>query len=115
MAINLNSGEYNVTVTYGDASADSTITVISTVSGADLIKTFGDATPYHAIFYGTDGYILAENTEVEFNINGVLYKRYTNDEGVAFLNINLNPGEYEITAKNPVSGEMHTNTVTVQP
>ena len=113
MAINLNSGEYNVTVTYEDAVADSMITVESTVFAEDLIKRFGDAGAYSAIFYGTDGYILAENTEVEFNINGVFYKRYTNGEGVAFLNINLQPGEYEITAKNPLSGEMHTNTVTV--
>ena len=115
MAINLNSGEYNVTVTYEDAVADSTITVMSTIDGEDLTKRFGDETPYQAVFYNSDGYRLEENTEVEFNINGVFYKRLTDDSGEARLNINLNPGEYTITATNPVSGEMHTNTVKVMP
>jgi len=55
------------------------------------------------------------NIEVEFNINGVFYKRFTDEYGKASLNINLGPGEYIITAKNPVSGEMHSNTVTVLP
>ena len=55
------------------------------------------------------------NTPVEFNINGILYTRTTNASGVAKLNINLNPGEYIITAKNPNSTEMHSNLVTVLP
>lgn len=115
LAVNLDAGNYNVTVTYEDASADSMIEVMSTVYGEDLTKTFGDSTPYYATFYDSDGYGLAENTEVEFNINGVFYKRYIGGGSRAALNINLGPGEYIITAKNPVSGEMHSNTVTVLP
>ena len=113
MAINLNSGKYNVTVKYGDCSVNSTITVKSTVSGQNVTKMFRNGTQYYATFIDTNGNTLANNTEVEFNINGVFYKRYTNEKGVARMNINLNPGEYIITAKNPKSGEMYTNIITV--
>ena len=115
LAINLDVGNYNVVVTYEDASADSTVEVMSTIYSGDLTKPFWDATPYYATFYDTDGYRLDGNIEVEFNINGVFYKRFTDEYGKASLNINLGPGEYIITAKNPVSGEMHSNTVTVLP
>jgi len=60
----------------------------------------------------SNGNIL-KNSDAEFNINGVFYTRKTNDEGTAKLNINLNPGRYIITAKNPSSGELYSNTVTV--
>ena len=33
-----------------------------------------------------------------YNINGVIYTRYTNASGFATLNINLSPGKYIITA-----------------
>ena len=115
MAVNLNSGKYNVTVSYKDASTNSTITVKPTVSGKDITKIFRNATQYYATFYDTAGNTLKNNTEVEFNINGVFYKRYTNENGTARLNINLNPGEYIITAKNPNSTEMYTNIITVLP
>ena len=113
MAINLNSGKYNVTVKYGDCSVNSTITVKSTVSGQNITKMYRNGTQYYATFIDTNGNALANNTAVEFNINGVFYTRYTNEKGVARMNINLNPGEYIITAKNPNSGEMYTNIITV--
>ena len=56
-----------------------------------------------------------KNTDVKFNINGVLYTRTTNEQGVAKMNINLNPGDYIITAQNPNSGEQYTNTIKVLP
>ena len=114
MAINLNPGEYDATVTYEDAIANSTITVMSTVDGENITKIFRNATQYYATFFNSEGYRLID-TEVEFNINGLFYKRLTNEEGVAKLNINLNPGKYIITAKNPISGELYSNFVTVLP
>ena len=114
MDINLNPGEYNATVTYEDACAISKITIVSTVDGENLTKIFINATQYRATFWDSEGYRL-NNTQVEFNINGILYKRFTDDEGVAKLNINLNPGEYIITAKNTNSGELYSNVITVLP
>jgi len=114
MDINLNPGEYNATVTYEDACAISKITIVSTVDGENITKIFRNATQYCATFWDSEGYRL-NNTQVEFNINGILYKRFTDKEGVAKLNINLNPGEYIITAKNTNSGELYSNVITVLP
>ncbi|WP_295593123.1 hypothetical protein [uncultured Methanobrevibacter sp.] len=114
VAINLNSGKHHAIVKCDDSSINSSITVKSTVSGENITKIFRNATQYYAKFVDTYGNIL-NNTPVEFNINGILYTRTTNASGVAKLNINLNPGEYIITAKNPNSTEMHSNLVTVLP
>ena len=42
---------------------------------------------------------LAKNKALTFNINGVLYKRTTNENGTTSLNINLEPGNYIITTE----------------
>ena len=61
-----------------------------------------------------NGVYLDEGTTVKFNINGVIYNRnVSGNEGLAKLNINLEPGEYIITAINPVTGEDAANHVTV--
>ena len=114
MNINLNPGEYQATVTVNKTSVNATITVLTTVNGTDITKVFKNGTQYYATFKDTNGNYLADGTEVEFNINGVMYKRYINgSEGKAKLNINLNPGEYVITATNPNSTEMSSNIIKV--
>ena len=116
MAINLGPGEYNVTINAGNATTNSSITVISTINGTDLVKVFGNATPYYATFRDSNGNYLAKGTEVSFNINGVMYKHHIiDDEGLAKLNINLPQGEYIITAINSVTGEGASNNITVLP
>ena len=112
MAINLESGVYDATAKSAMASANSTITVKATISGNDVTKMYRNDTQYYATFIDTRGNLL-KNTGVEFNINGVFYTRTTNDKGIAKMNINLNPGTYKITAKNPNSTELHTNVITV--
>lgn len=112
IAVNLNSGVYDVFVEYDGEEISSTVTVKSTVSGKDITKIYKNQTQYYATFVDTKGNLL-KNTEVEFNINGVYYKRTTDSNGVAKMNINLNPETYIITAKNPNSGEQYTNRVTV--
>ena len=114
MAVNLNSARYDVTVSYGNDSINSSVTIKSTVEGNNITKIFRNATQYYAKFVDTKGNIL-KNTMVTFNINGVFYDRKTNDDGFAKLNINLNPGEYIITALNSNSSEMYSNVVTVLP
>ncbi|MBR0272238.1 MAG: hypothetical protein IJQ68_09690 [Methanobrevibacter sp.] len=115
LAINLNVGVYDVEVSSKNISANSKITVLSTISGKDVTKIFSNGTQYYATFTDGQGNPLANGTEVEFNINGVMYKRLTNENGTARLNINLRQGNYIITATNPVNGEMASNTITVLP
>ena len=92
----------------------STITVLCTIQGNNITKYFQNGTQYTATFLNKDGSLLT-NTEVTFNINGVFYKKNTNANGVATLNINLNSGTYILTAINPVNGEMYSNTIKVLP
>ena len=118
IAINLNSGTYEILACYpGTGNNDfsyvkNNITIKPTISGQDIVKYYKNATQYYATFLDKNGNPL-KNTAVSFNINGVFYTRNTNDQGVARMNINLNPGKYIITAQNPVNGEMYSNTVTV--
>ena len=114
MAINLNSGVYNVTSEFDGIKVDSKITVRSTVSGKDVTKIFRNGTQYYATFVDTKGNLI-KNTDVKFNINGVFYTRTTDDKGVAKMNINLPPGTYILTAENPNSTEKYTNVIKVLP
>ena len=114
MEINLVSGKYAVTSEFDGIKVDSTITVKPTISGNNVTKIYRNDTQYYATFVDTNGNLL-KNTDVNFNINGVFYTRKTNDQGVAKMNINLNPDEYIITAINPVSTEQSGNVIKVLP
>ena len=116
MAINLGSGEYIATVSYNGTVVNATITVLTTVNGTDLVKVFRNATQYYATFLDSEGKYLKDGAAVRFNINGVMYDRkVTGDKGLAKLNINLEQGEYIITAINLETGEMCANNITVLP
>ncbi|WP_296807726.1 Ig-like domain repeat protein [uncultured Methanobrevibacter sp.] len=114
MAINLDSGIYNVTSEFGGIKAYSTITVKTTIESKDITKIFRNETQYYATFRDSNGNLL-KNTDVNFNINGVFYVRTTDSNGVARMNINLIPNQYVLTAMNPVSGESCGNLITVLP
>ena len=114
MAINLNAGEYPTVVTYNGTSVDATVTVLPTVNGTDITKMFRNETQYYATFLDSHGNYLIEGTTVRFNINGVMYDRkVSGDKGLARLNINLEAGEYIITAMNPITGDKTANNITV--
>ena len=120
ITINLNSGNYNITSffvgtsDYDPSSTTNIVKVLSTISGGDIEKYYKNATQYYATFVNGNGTLL-NNATVVFNINGVFYERKTDENGTARLNINLIPGEYVITATNPVNGQMYSNHITVLP
>lgn len=120
ITINLNSGNYNITSYYvGTKDYESSFTtnvvkVLSTINGVDIEKFYKNGTQYHATFLNSQGFLL-NNADVVFNINGIFYERKTDEKGVARLNINLNPGEYILTAVNAENDEMRANTITVLP
>ena len=111
--INLNAGEYILTAinTNGEMHSNN-ITVLNSISGNDIVKYYKNDTQYYATFLNSDGSLLI-NTNVTFNINGVYYTRKTNESGVARLNINLPHNDYILTAINPATGEMYSNTIRV--
>ena len=110
--INLRPGEYILTAMHPDALMyGSNITVLSTILANDVVKFFRNGTQYCAKFLDGCGSPLV-NASVVFNINGVLYKKQTDYEGVARLNINLFPGKYILTAMHP-DGLMYGYNITV--
>ena len=120
MGIGLVPNEYKVnalfngTKDHDKSTANATVTVKSTILGNDTTLYFLNGTKYVAKFLDSDGKALA-NTTVKFNINGVFYTRVTDENGMASLNIRLDPKLYIITAYNPVTGEQRANEVTVLP
>ena len=110
--INLRPGVYILTAMHPDALMyGSNITVLSTIHGDDIVKFFRNGTQYCAKFLDGCGSPLV-NSSVTFNINGVLYKKQTDYEGIARLNINLFPGKYILTAMHP-DGLMYGYNITV--
>ena len=104
IGINLNPGNYTITTFYhytdGLATKTNNIEVLSTILANDVVKFFRDGTQYYAKFLDGCGSPLV-NASVIFNINGVFYKKQTDDNGMAKLNINLRPGVYILTAMHP--------------
>ena len=120
IAIRLLPGEYkasalfNGTDDYDVTSVNASVLVKNTILGNDTTLYFRNGTQYVAKFLDGNGKALA-NTDVKFNINGVFYTRVTDENGIARLNIRLDPASYIITAYNPVTGEQKANEVTVLP
>ena len=85
--------------------------VKSTVFGQDIRGLYKN-TKYTANFLNSNGQTLA-NTNVEFNIGGKTYSATTNYNGVASLDINMDSGNYIITAINTQTGEKTSNNINI--
>ena len=99
--INLAQGKYILTAInpQNQEKISNTITVLPTITeNDDIIKYYKNGTNYRVKILGKDGKSIGYGYNVEFNINGVIYHRQTNNLGAASLNINLIPGDYIITA-----------------
>jgi len=118
MNINLDPNVYNFTVAYNgsdiynSAFKNAKVTVLSVIESYDLVKYYKNESQYYATFLNKQGNPVANNTTVTFNINGVFYTRYTNENGTAKLNINLIPANYIITSIHP-NGEKKGRNITV--
>ena len=96
LTINLNPGKYKITTTCGNKSNTNLINVLSRVSSKDVSSTYGKATKFNLKVLDKKGNLM-KNESVTFKVNGKTYKRYTNSNGIATLNLNLNAGTYTIT------------------
>ena len=95
--INLRPGTYNITTFFNGINKTNTVTVLSTITGDNLVKYYKNGTEFYAKFVKGNGEALA-NRNVTFNINGVFYTRETDSNGIAKLNIKLYPNNYIITS-----------------
>ena len=115
--INLNPGKYIITAMYKDCFVSNNITVLPVLTTSDLTKYFGIPASLNSKLVDGQGNPLA-NQSVTYNINGVFYNKTTDANGIAKLNISLNPGEYiaTITYKSAFANAKVTvlNTRTVE-
>lgn len=99
--INLNPGKYILTAInpINGEMYSNNVEVLPTVSADDLNMLYRDGHRFGVKVLDDAGKPLA-NSKVVFNINGVFYTRTTDNEGNAYLNINLDVGKYIITSTN---------------
>ena len=102
LSINLGQGEYIITSTNpenGENLANNITVFPIIIENDDLTKYYRNATQYAVKVIDDNGNVVGAGETVTFNINGALYDRKTNESGIAKLNINLQPGDYVISAQ----------------
>ncbi len=120
LPINLKPGDYAITayntITY--ESCKNTIKVLPltvTLSASPITMNYKDGTQYSVKVSDSKGNpITGQKVSLYINgksFNNLKYDRTTNNNGIATLPINLNPGEYTITAV--YGNEKITNGITV--
>ena len=101
--INLLAGTYIITSNYGGdyyyapSTTSNTITInkkTAVLEGLDLEMYYGDNNVFTA--HLTDNNVAISDAEISFTVNGATYYRITNNNGYAYLNINLLEGNYII-------------------
>ena len=114
--INLGPGEYVLTATdpLTGLNMSYKITVLPTLIGDNLVKYHMNASQFDIKLLDSKG-APAASQNVKFNINGMFYSRQTDADGIARLNINLGPGEYVLTATDPLTGLNMSYNITVLP
>ena len=97
--INLHPGEYIITAIHPDNGQmfSNKIKVLPTLIGKNLTKAYGSTQPFEVKLVDGKGLAIS-GVYITMNIYGVFYKRLTDVDGIARLNVNLMPGEYIVTS-----------------
>ena len=113
--LDLNVGKYVVYAVHPNGyNISNKIVVKHSIYSKNLNKYYKSGKKFSAIFYGTDGKVLA-NKYVKFKFRGKTFSVKTYANGKAKLKINSRPGTYKITVINTVTGEKVKNTIKVLP
>lgn len=108
--INFEPGNYIVTAQYKGCMVSNSITVLSVLKTHDITMKYHDGTKFEAKVLDGQGKAYSCQS-VKFNINGVIYERITQDDGISRLDINLMAGEYIITSA--YNGYYISNKITI--
>ena len=114
--INLAQGNYTITSTNpltGESASNLVCVLPSITENKDLNLYYRNGSKYSVRLIGADGNPVGAGVNVTFNVNGVFYNRTTDSDGYARLNINLQPGDYIITAE--FNGCRVSNNISVKP
>ena len=112
--LNLNSGNYSIHTIFCDLVVNSTAIVKPTIIASDLVKVYQNDTPFYAKFLDMNNNVLKETT-VQFKINGVIYKRITDENGITRFGVMLKSGNYILTVINPITNEQKDFNVIINP
>ena len=114
IAINLGPGNYTIKTTFNGTTVENRIIVLPTLIADNLVKYYKNASQFYISLIDSEGNPVS-GVNITMNINGVFYNRTTNENGTARLNINLIPGEYILTAIDPLTGLQMSHNITVLP
>lgn len=112
--ISLDVGKHNVEVIfnenskYNSAKTTATIEILSTIEGIDVVSLYNTTAVYFVILTDSNGRALA-NKDVKLIVGSNSYTVKTFPNGIARVNINFKPGNYTLTAVNPVTGQKINN------
>ena len=118
LAITFQPGEYDALISYdgayGKNQTNSKFTVKKTLFTDDLNVFYGEVLEYNVSCLDEYGNPLT-NYEVDFCIDGKLYDRYVNDEGVCSFNISeLKPGNHSVITYNLNTNEFVHNSIYIK-
>jgi hypothetical protein len=108
--INLPPENYIITAEYKGCKVANDIVVLPVLKASDLKMKYNDKSQFKATLLDGQGRPFAHKN-ITFNINGVVYTKETDDNGVAALTINLMAGEYIITSS--YDGSNIANKITI--
>ena len=97
---------------YFSSSRNISVDIRSTIIADDLTKYYRNSSQFYATLLDYSGNPIA-NSKVSMKINGIIYNRTTNSDGVVRLNINLYPGKYVLDIYNPLTNEKSSYIITV--
>ena len=109
LQLSFTPGQYRITANFeGDndylsSSLVENINILNTIQANDIVKYYKGSTQYSATFIKSDASPLTE-TNVAITVAGKTYTVKTNMDGVASINLNLNPGTYDVVAQDPLTG-----------
>ena len=102
--------KFNGEKLFTSASASALINVKSSI--ALPVNTYTYGSKYKLSLLNRNSNPLA-NQYIEINLGGTVHYIKTDSNGIAILDINLNPGTYSINIRNPSTGEEKTQIITV--
>ena len=110
LSINLIPNKYIITAEYNGCRVSNVIEVLSVLESSNLSMKYRDGSKFKVKVLDGLGNP-NPSQKVTFNINGVFYNKETDENGFAYLTINLPVGKYIITSS--FNGLNAADTITI--
>lgn len=119
--LDLNPGKYAATAYFeGDATHEATekltcqIDVLPTIKANNITKYYKGSQKYDATFFDSYGSPL-KNRQVTITVSGKSYTKKTDNNGFVSFPVDFKPGNYIVSAKDPITGYTLNTTLKISP